>query len=199
MWRATTERWIIQQRGGASSSAFLISTVPLAFYLCLPLSSNCLHNHLLTLISPSFPLFVFYTSPLFSAIPPATFNATLPLFPVCLLWCFLSYMPTGTLAFSAVPLPSTGEWSLITVHGLYDEMPLAHLTSSCQLPLTSHCLCALQTASAGPKFFTSPGCDGWITSLKTLFGTVSLFITNICHTSDDGAVLYGGEHCCLQS
>lgn len=152
MWRATTERWIIQQRGGASSSAFPISTVPLAFYLCLPLSSNCLHNHLLTLISPSFPLFVFYTSPLFFAVPPTTFNATLPLFPVCLLWCFLSDMPTGTLALSAVPLPSTGEWSLITVHGLYYEMPLAHLTSSCQLPLTSHCLCALQTASAGLNF-----------------------------------------------
>lgn len=60
----------------------------------------------------------------------------------------LSDMPTGTLTLPPVPLPSTGEWSLITVHGLYDEMPLAHLTSSCQLPLTSHCLCASQTVFA---------------------------------------------------
>lgn len=60
----------------------------------------------------------------------------------------LSDLPTGTLALSPVPLPSAGEWSLITLHGLYDEMPLAHLTSSCQLPLTSHCLCVLQTVFA---------------------------------------------------
>lgn len=60
------------------------------------------------------------------------------------LQCF-SLIPTGSLALPSVPLPSTGEWPLITVHGFYDEMPLAHLASSCQLPLTSHCLCATQT------------------------------------------------------
>ena len=63
----------------------------------------------------------------------------------------LSDVPTGTHSLSislslslsiSLPVlpPSAGEWSLITVHGLYDEMPLAHLTSSCQLPLTSHYL-----------------------------------------------------------
>lgn len=145
IWGAITERWIIQTRGGA---AFPITIVSLAFYVCLPPSSYCLHNHLLTLISISFPQFVlFYSSPLYSIVPPTKFNAPPPV-PCFSPPVLLSDMPTGTLTLSPVPLPATGEWSLITVHGLYDEMPLAHLTSSCQLPLTSHCLCALQAVLA---------------------------------------------------
>lgn len=64
---------------------------------------------------------------------------TAPLSPSVL----LSDIPTDTLTPSSAPPPSTSEWSLITVHGLYDEMPLAHLTSSCRLPLTSSVHCTL--------------------------------------------------------
>lgn len=46
-------------------------------FMCLLLSSSCLHNHLLTLISPSFSQFeLVYTSPLVSVVPLAKFNAS---------------------------------------------------------------------------------------------------------------------------
>ena len=199
MWRATTERWIIQQRGGASSSAFPISTVPLAFYLCLPLSSNCLHNHLLTLISPSFPLFVFYTAPLFSAVPPTTVGATPPLvpcFPPLVLFIWHSHWHSRARCCPS----SLHRWVVIDYctwivwwNATRPPNILSSAAPDILLPLCiADCLCR-------PKFFTSPGCDVRITSLKTLFRTVSLFTTSICRTSDDGTVLYGGERCCLQS
>lgn len=116
---------------------FFNQHISLAFYVCLPLSNNCLHNHLLTFTQPHFCLP--YPPPNSMQPPPV------PCFSPSAL---LSDMPTGTLTLSPVPLPSTGEWSLITVHELYDEMPLAHLTASWQLPLTTHCLFALQTLFA---------------------------------------------------
>lgn len=126
-----------------------------------PPSRHCLHNHLLTFNLCVFPpqFVLFYTSPLFSIVSPRQFFLTepppVPRFSPSVL---LSDIPTGTLTLtlSPVPLPSTGEWSLITVHGLCDEMPLAHLTSSCRLPLTSHCLCALQTVFLPACFMLQP-------------------------------------------
>lgn len=79
IWRAITESWIIQKRRWGLFSISNQHMVSLAFYVCLPLSSICLHNHLLTLISASFSHFVLlYTSSFFTVVPPIEFNATSP-------------------------------------------------------------------------------------------------------------------------
>lgn len=101
----------------------IIVSVPLS----APLSRNCLHNHLLASVSSSCPQCVLlYTSPLCSLISPAKLSRT----------------SSCSCPLSFVPHPLNGEWPLMTEYGLSDEMPLAHITSSCQLPLTSHRFCA---------------------------------------------------------
>lgn len=96
------------------------------------------------------------------------------------LQCLFCGLPSGTLTLPPVPLPYTGEWSLITVHGFYDEMPLAHLASSCQLPLTSHYLCATQTrARLMPLILCGVDCEP-------------------AHKTHTSALLHGGhQHSCL--
>lgn len=95
-------------------------------------SRNRKHNQMLTFnLSPS-PLVLCHLSHLSSTFPLQILAEPQPVqcFP---LQCFYLTYPQA-LCLPPVPLPSTGEWSLITVHGFYDEMPLAHLASSCQLP-----------------------------------------------------------------
>lgn len=112
-----------------------------------PPSNNCLHNHLLTLISASFPQFVlFYTSLTFLCGTPIKFSASSHCTQCVSFSAFIWHAHWHS--HSLVPLPSTGECSLIIVHELYDEMPLAHPASSRQWPLTSHCLRAIQTIFA---------------------------------------------------
>lgn len=149
IWRVVTEKLNYTEERRCKLFGFSISTWSPWPFMCLPLSDNCLHNHLLTLISPSFSQScALFTHPHYSLLYPSPNSMHPPLVSCFSPTVLLSDMPTGTLTLSSVPLPFTGEWSLITVHGLYDEMPPAHLTSACQLPLTSHCLCALQTVFA---------------------------------------------------
>lgn len=127
----------------------IINIVSLAFYVPPPRQDIAYIIIFLHLISAFLPTVcaLLHVPTFLHRIPPPTEPPPVPRFSPSML---LSDIPTGTLALSSVPLPSTGEWSLITVHGLCDEMPLAHLTSSCRLPLTSHCLCALQTVFCQP-------------------------------------------------
>lgn len=106
IWSTITESRIIQNRCELFSLSSQHTASP-AFYVCLPLSNNCLHNHLLTLISASFPQFgIFYTLLTFLCGTPHQIQCILLLFPVCLLLCFYLTCP---LALS-LSCPASLHW-----------------------------------------------------------------------------------------
>lgn len=116
---AIAERWIIQKRRGASSSVFPISTVSLAFCLCVsPCQVTSPHNHLLIIlpsIAAALPQFVlFYSSPLFFVVPPYQIQCNDPLFLFFRLQCFYLTCPLALSLsrLSLFPPPVSGHWLL---------------------------------------------------------------------------------------
>lgn len=134
------------------------------------------------------PFVLFFSRPHFSLLYPYKIQCNLPVSPVFFFTAFIWHAHWHSHSLSHVPLSFTGEWSLITVHGLYDKMPHTYLTSSCQLPLTSHCLHVSQTVFASQFSVTLDShletlfCSCWITMCydgETLTQWQHIFAANV--------------------